>query len=110
MSNYFDSYIQEILATAPKVVDVVKGRLPEYLKPLYILSSATYQTEDSKASYRIAVCNKSANVSTAVNSTYLVLDVYNNYRGFADSEYRACELAELVIKKPLPTDFYFIRR
>ena len=102
MSNYFDSDTQELLEVAPKVKDVIKGRLPEYLRLLYILSRATYRTEDNKTSYRIAVCNKSANVLTAVNSTYLVLDVNNNYRGFADSEYRACELAELIIRKPIP--------
>lgn len=87
--------------TMPKVKDVVKGRLPEYLKPLYILSSMTYRTEDNKASYRVAICNRSPNVSTAYDSFYLVLDKNNSYRGFADTEYRATELAELIIKKPV---------
>ena len=89
------------LERLPTVQNTIKGRLPEYLKPLFILSSATYQTDDKTTSYRIAVCNKSPNVSTATDSTFLVLDTNNNYRGLADSELRACELAELIIQKPI---------
>jgi len=90
----------EIVETLPTVRNTVKGRLPEYLKLLFILSSMSYKTEDNKASYRILICNKSPNTSTAYDSFYLVLDTKNNYRGFADSELKACELAELIIKKP----------
>lgn len=100
--NNWQQYQAQLIETSPKVIDVVKGRLPEYLKPLYILSTTTYKTEDNKTSYRIAICNKSPNVSTAFDSFYLVLDTKNNYRGFADNEYRACELAELILRKPLP--------
>ena len=87
--------------TLPTVQNTIRGRLPEYLKPLFILSSATYQTDDKTTSYRIATVNKSSSVSTAIDSTFLVLDTRNNYRGLADSELRACELAELIIQKPI---------
>lgn len=95
VSNW-QQYEVELVETSPKVIDVVKGRYPDYLKPLYILSSVTYKTEDKSALYKIAVANKCCNVSTAFDSFYLVLDKNNNYRGFADSEHRAAELAELV--------------
>ena len=86
------------LERLPTVQNTIRGRFPGYLKPLYILSSMTFQTEDKTTSYRIATIN---NVSTATDSTFLVLDTNNSYRGFADSELRACELAELIIQKPI---------
>lgn len=81
---------------APKVKEVVKGKLPEYLKPLYILSSATYQTEKG-ISYRIAVVNKDSSTATATDSTFLILNTRNRYKGFADSELKAIELADFII-------------
>ncbi len=107
-SSNWSQYVSNMVETLPTVSSTVKGRLPEYLKSLFILSSMSYRTEDKTTLYRIAICNKSPNVSTAYDSFYLVLDTKNNYRGFADSELRACELAELVIKKPLP-DFILTR-
>jgi hypothetical protein len=63
-----------MVETLPTVSSTVKGRLPEYLKFLFILSSMTYRTEDKSTLYRVAICNKSPNVSTAYDSFYLVLD------------------------------------
>lgn len=81
---------------APKVKDIIKGKLPEYLKPLFILSSMTCQTEKG-ISYRIAVVNKDSSTATATNSTFLILNTRNRYKGFADSELRATELADFII-------------
>lgn len=98
--------VEQVVETLPTVSNTVRGRYPEYLKALYILSTATYQTEDKTASYRIAVVNKSPTGvsidSICYDSIYLVLDKHNNYRGFSDSEHRAIELAELIIRKPAP--------
>jgi len=90
-----------LFSKLPKVINVVKGRYPEYLKSLYILSSTIYHTDDKTAKYKIATVHKS--IVTNTNLKYLVLDEHNNYRGFADNEYQAIELAELIIKKPLYT-------
>ena len=84
------------------VKDTVKGRLPEYVKGLFILSNTVYQTDDKTVSYRIAICGKPTN-SPSADNVYLVLDINNQYRGSAKNELLAEELAEYIIRKPTPS-------
>lgn len=87
--------------TSPKakVIDVVKGRYPEYLKGLFVLSTSTHKLEDGDGTYKLMLVG---NVSTCTDVTWLVLDKYQVYRGFASSEFKAEQLAELIIRKPTP--------
>ena len=100
VSNW-QQYQTELVETSPKVIDVVKGRYPEYLKCLFVLSTSNCKLEDG-TDYKLVLAGKTPNVSTCLGVTWLVLDKYQVYRGFASTEFKAEELAELIIRKPTP--------
>ena len=100
VSNW-QQYQAQLIETSPKVIDVVKGRLPEYIKCLFVLSTSTHKLEDG-TDYKLVLAGKTPNVSTCTEVSWLVLDKYQVYRGFASNETKADELAELVIRKPTP--------
>lgn len=106
VSNW-QQYQAQLVETSPKVIDTVRGRYPEYLKGLFVLSTSSLQLEDG-TDYKLLLVGKTPNVSTCLDVTWLVLDKYQVYRGFASSETKAEELAELIIRKP--TSEYRVQR